>query len=232
MTQHKGQMLADGLGRHRPQVELQAAAQHGDWHFLRVSRSQHKFQILRRLFQRLQHGVESRVGQHVHLINHEDLEAPLHGFVDRLLQQGLNLVDAAVTGGIQLGIVHKASAINISARLADTTGASGDSTITVRALAVQRFSQDARHRGLANAARTGKQVGMVQALGGQRVGQGFHHVVLPHHLGKIAGAVLAGEHEIRHASILIGAAPRSFARSFWRMTGTALSWKFLHTMPN
>jgi len=36
----------------------------------------------------------------------------------------------------------------------------------------------------------------------QRIGQGPHHVLLPHHFREIAGAVLASEHEIRHAAIL------------------------------
>ena len=41
--------------------------------------------------------------------------------------------------------------------------------------------------------------GVVQALGGQRIGEGLHHMVLPHHFGEIARTVLAGEHEVRHA---------------------------------
>ncbi len=43
---------------------------------------------------------------------------------------------------------------------------------------------------------------MVQTLGGQRIGQGLHHVVLAHHFSEIAGAVLSGEHEVGHAGIL------------------------------
>ena len=201
-------MLADGLGRHRSQVELQAARQHGNRHLLRVGGGQHKFQILRRLLQRLQHGVEGRIGQHVHFVDHEDLEAPLHRLVDRLFQQGLHLVHTTVGCGVQLGVVDKPSTINIRASLADTTRGSGDSALSVRALAVQRFGQNTGHRGLAHPARTGKQVGVVQTLGCQRVGEGLHYMVLAHHLDEIAGAVLAGEHEIGHKLILIGRAMR------------------------
>ena len=37
---------------------------------------------------------------------------------------------------------------------------------------------------------------MVQAPGGERIGQGLHHVVLPDHFGKVARAVFAGEHKV------------------------------------
>ena len=79
------QVLQHRLRSHGAQVELQAARQHGDRHFLRVSGGEHKFQIFRRLFERLQHRVERGVGQHVHFVNHEDFEATLHGLVNGLL---------------------------------------------------------------------------------------------------------------------------------------------------
>ena len=118
--QHVREVLADRLGGHRAQVELQAARQHSDRHFLRVGGGQHKFQILGRLFQRLQHGIEGRPGEHVNFVNHEHLEAALHRLVDRLLQQGLHVVDAPVGGGIQLGVIDKPARINVGAGLAHT----------------------------------------------------------------------------------------------------------------
>jgi len=33
---------------------------------------------------------------------------------------------------------------------------------------------------------------MVQAPGGERIGEGLHHMVLPHHFGEIAGTVFSG----------------------------------------
>ena len=58
------------------------------------------------------------------------------------------------------------------------------------ALAVERLGQDARHGGLADAARAGEQVGVVQALRAQRIGQRLHHVLLPHHLAEVLGRYL------------------------------------------
>ena len=63
---------------------------------MRVCCSEHKLQVVGRLFQRFEHGIESRVRQHVHLVDHEDLEAPDNRFVDGLLQQLGNLIDTPV----------------------------------------------------------------------------------------------------------------------------------------
>ena len=168
--QHLGQVLADGLGRHGSQIELQAARKHGNRHLLRIGRGQHKLQILRGLLQRLQHGVKRRVGQHVHLVNHEDLEATLHRLVNRLFQQCLHFVHTPVGGCIQLGVIDKAAAINIRARLAYATRGRSDSALSIDALAIERLGQYARHGGLADTAGARKKVGVVQPLCGERVG--------------------------------------------------------------
>ena len=134
----------------------------------------------------------------MNLVNHEDFEAPLHRLVNRLLQERLHLVHTPVRRGIQLGIVHKTAAINISARLAHATRRSRDTTLPVSALAVQRLSQNPRNRRLPHPPRTGKHVRMVQPLRGQRIGQSLHHVLLPHQLSEVFRAVFAGEDQIRH----------------------------------
>ena len=202
LRQHMLQVLQHGLRRHGPQVELQAAAQHRDGHLLRVGGGEHEFQVFGRLLQRLQHGVEGGVGEHVHFVDHEDLEAPLHRLVDRLFEQALHLVHAAVGGGIELGVINEAAGIDLGACRAHAAWRGGDATLPVSAHAVERLGQDARHRGLAHAARSGEQVGMMQPLLFQRVGKRLHHMLLAHHLREIAGTVFAGQHQIRHAGIL------------------------------
>ena len=202
LRQHVHQMLQNCLGRHRPQVELQAARQHGNGHLLWIGRGQHKLQILRRLFQRFQHRVEGVPGQHVDLVNHEDLEASLHRFVHRLLQQRLDLVHAPVGRSIQLGVVDEAATVDIRTSLANTARCRGNPALPVSTLAIQRLGQNARHRRLAHTARAREQICVMQPLGLQRVGQCSHHMLLPHHLGEIPGAVFAGQYEVRHARIL------------------------------
>jgi len=192
--QHAREMLQHRLGRHRAQVELQAAREHRDRHLLRVGRGKHELEVLGRLLQRLEHGVERRVREHVHFIDHEDLEAPLHRLVDGLLQQALHLVHAAVGGRVQLGVVGKAAAVDVGARGTHAARRGGNAALPIRPLAVERLGQDARHRGLAHAARAGEQVGMVQPLLRERVGQRLHHVLLAYHLREGPGTVFAGEH--------------------------------------
>jgi hypothetical protein len=78
----------------------------------------------------------------VHLVDHEDLEAPLHRLVDRLLQQCLHLVHTPVGRGVKLGVINKPAAINIFSRLADPTRGGGDAALPVNALAIERFCQN------------------------------------------------------------------------------------------
>ena len=198
LAQHMAQMLEHGFGGHGPQVELQAARQHGDRHFLWVGGGEHKFQIFGWLFERFQHRVERGVGEHVHLVNHEDLEAALHRLVNRLLEQALYLVHTTVGSGIELGVVDESTCINVATGLAHTARIGSDATQTIHTLAVERLGQHARHRGFAHTTGAGEQVGMVEALRGQRVGQRLHHVLLPHHLREGFGTVFTGEHKVGH----------------------------------
>ncbi len=198
--EHAGEVLQHRLGRHGPQVELQAAREHRDRHLLWIGGGQHELEVFRRLLQRLEHGVERRVREHVHFVDHEDLEAPLHRLVDGLLQQPLHLVHAAVGGGIQLGVVRKPAAVDVGTGRAHAAGRGSDAALAVRTLAIERLGQDARDRGFAHAARAGEQVGVVQPLLRERVGERLHHVLLPHHLREGLGTVFAGEHKIGHGA--------------------------------
>ena len=136
------QMLQNRLGCHRPKVKLQAARQHGGRYFLRVGRGQYKFKVFGRLFQRFEHGVERRVRQHVHFVNHEDLEAPHDRLVNRLLQQLRNFVHAAIRCSVQLGVVDKPPAINISAGHTHAAGRGSDTALPVGTNAVERLGQN------------------------------------------------------------------------------------------
>ena len=79
--------MTDNLtGWHLLQVELHAARQYGDRNFLRVSRRKNKFNMRRWLFQCLEHGVECVITQHMHFIDHIDLEARVGRCIHRLLE--------------------------------------------------------------------------------------------------------------------------------------------------
>ncbi|MCY1544231.1 hypothetical protein D9M68_800950 [compost metagenome] len=134
----------------------------------------------------------------MNLVDHENLEAALHRLVDRLLQQGLHLVHAPVGSGIELGVIHETATVDVGAGLTHTTRLGGDATQSVGAQAVERLGEDARDGGLAHAPRAGEQVGVVQPLGGQRVGKRLNHMALAYHFGEIARAVFAGQNDIGH----------------------------------
>ena len=192
------QVLQDRVWRHGPQVELQTAREHGHRHFLWVGGGQDEFQVLGGLLQGLEHGVERMPGEHVNLVDHEDLKTALHGLVDRLLEQGLHLIHPAVGGRIEFGVVHKAPGVDVGAGLAHATGLGRDVTMAVSTQTVERFGQDTRDGGLAHTAGAGEQIGVVQALGGQRIGQSLYHVTLPHHFGEVARAVFASQDDVGH----------------------------------
>ncbi len=202
MPQHLRQMFENGFWGHGPQIELKTTRQHRHWHFLRIGGGQYKFQILWRLFQCFQHGVERRVGQHVNLVNHEDFKAALYGLVNSLLQQTLNFVDTAVRCSVQFGVIHESARINVLAGLTHTTRFSGNAPLAIKALAIEGLGQNTRHGGLADATCPCEQIGMVQPLLHQSIREGLHHVLLPHHFSEVARTVFSCQNKIRHVLIL------------------------------
>ena len=157
--QHLRQVLNDGLRRHGAQIELQTTRQHSDRYFVRIGGGQHKLQILGRLFQGFEHGIERGVAEHVHLVNHEDFEAPLHRLVSGMLEQLLNLINTAVGGRVKFGVIDKSACINVYAGRTHATRLVCDASFTVQGL-----GQNTRHRGFAHAAGAGEQIRMVQTL--------------------------------------------------------------------
>ena len=134
----------------------------------------------------------------MHFIDHEHFEPAQHRLVHRLLQQLRDIVHAPVGCRIKLGVVYKASCINVATSCANAAGRSGDAAQAVRAQAVERFGQNARNGGFAHPPGAGKQIGMVQPSAGQRIAERLHHMRLTHHFRKIAGTVFARQYEVGH----------------------------------
>ncbi len=210
--QHLLQVLRHRRRRHRLERELKAAAQHRHGHLLRIGGGQHEHHLLRRFLQRLQHGVEGVVGQHVHFIDHVDLEAAGRGLVDGLLEQAGHVVHAAVGGRVQFDVVDEAPGIDLQAGGALAAGLGGDVTLPVGTGAVERLRQDARDRGLADAAGAGEQIGVVQAAALQRMGERAHHMILSDQGGEGLGAPFARQHGTRHGKDCKGRPRHAAAR--------------------
>jgi hypothetical protein len=134
----------------------------------------------------------------VHFVDQVDLEASDHGLVDRLVEQPRDLVDAAVRRRVELDIVDEAAGVDVAARRADAARLCGDAAVAVGAGAVERLGEDARDRRLADAARSGEEIRVVQPLLRERVGERLDHVRLADERLEIARPVLARQHRGRH----------------------------------
>ncbi|CAG2154866.1 hypothetical protein LMG26296_05634 [Cupriavidus plantarum] len=147
--------------RHLLEVELQAARQHRDRNLLRIGGGKNELDVPRRLLQRLQHRVEGVVGEHVHFVDHVDLEPAHRRCIHRLVQQLRHFIDAAVGGRVHLDVVDEPPAVDLLARLALPAWLGRDAPAAVNTRAVERLGQNPRERGLADAARAGEQIGVV-----------------------------------------------------------------------
>ena len=127
----------------------------------------------------------------MHLVNHVDLEACIGGGIDSLLEQLRHIVHTAIGCSIHFNIVNETPRINCHTGFADTTRMRGNVTLTIAALTIERFSQNARERSLANTSGAGEQVGMMQALLLQRVRKRTHDVLLPDQTVEIFRAIFA-----------------------------------------
>jgi len=182
------QARPDLLLRYQLQVELQAARQDGNRYFLRIGGGEYEFDVRGRLLQRLQHGVECIARQHVHLVDDVHLVASRGGRVQRVLQQLAHVVHLRVRSSVELDEVDEAARVDFGARRAFAAGGRGNAGFTI-----ERLGDDARERGLANAAGTGEKVSVVQSLVRKRALERPHHVLLPYQLGKRSRAPLAGK---------------------------------------
>ncbi len=171
--QDAGQVVDDMPLRHLLEVELQAARQHRDGNLLRIGGGEDELDMLGRLLERLQHGVEGMPGEHVHFVDHVHLVAPLHRRIHGLVEQRRHVLHAAVGGSVHLDIIGEAVGIDGATRFALATRLRCDAR-----LAVERLGQDAADGGLADAARPGEQPGVVQAPGGEGVRERAHDVLL------------------------------------------------------
>ena len=153
--------------------------------------------MLRGLLQRLQHGVEGRIREHVDLVDDVDLETAARRRIDGILEKLPHFVDLGIGRRVNLEQIDEASGIDLPAGRADAAGSGGDTS-----LAVKRLGQDARQCRLANPAGAGKQIGMVQALCRQGVRQCLDNVFLTYQAGKRSRAPFARQDLVTHERIL------------------------------
>ena len=182
---HVGQAMLDILVADAVEIEALAAREDGLQNLLRVGGAQHKDHVRRRLLKRLEQRVERRRREHVDLVDDIDLVPAAHrGKVDGVDDLLAHVVHAGTACGIELVDIRVVALGDELALLASTVGQAAACTLGARRLGIatqQRLGQDARHGGLARAARSAEQVGVGQASLGDGVLERRDDMLLAHH---------------------------------------------------
>ena len=141
--------------------------------------------MCRRLFKRLEQRVERRRREHVDLVDDIDLVLAAHrGKVNGVDDLLAHIVHARAACGIELVDIRVVALGNELALLASTVGHAAACTLGARCLGItaqQRLGQNARHGGLARAARSAEQVRVGQASLGDGVLERRDDMLLAHH---------------------------------------------------
>ena len=187
-TAEVGEVPLERVRCHQAEGVVVGARADGADDLLRLGGGEDELHVRRRLLDELEQGVEPLRGDHVGLVEDEDLESIAGGGEGGALAQIAGVVDAVVGGGIDLDDVEAARAAGGQVPAARALPAGG---VGGEALAVQAARQDAGRCGLAAAARTGEEVGVSDAVATQRSHERGGHVVLADDVLEGVGAVAA-----------------------------------------
>jgi len=172
----------------QPERIVVGARADGADNLLRLCCREDELDVLRRFFDDLQQRIEALRRDHVGLVENEDLVAVAGGREDGALADVAGIVDPVVAGRVDLHHVERPAPVarKLDAARADAAGGIG------RALdAVEAAGEDARGGGLATAAGSAEQVGVVDAIGAKRRHERIGHLGLADHLGERLGPVAA-----------------------------------------
>ncbi len=198
---HLGQVFAQRPRRHQPEGVVMRPRPDRPDDLLGLGRREDELQMLRRLLDDLEQGIEPRRGHHVRLVDDVDLVPAARRPEERLLPQLTGVVHATVRCGVDLDHIDRAPPVpgEIDARLARPAGRRSGTFFTVQAP-----RQDPRTGRLATAARPAEQIRVVDPVVPQRLLQRVGHVLLPDDLGEGLGSVAAVQRKGRHAYDDIG----------------------------
>ena len=170
----------------RAEVEALDAREDGLGDLLRVGGAEDEDDVLGWLLEGLEQRVERLCREHVDLVDDVELVAAAHGGVADAVDDLLaHVVDARARRGVELVDVGVLAGGDQPALLARAVG-----QVAGGLLAHERLREDARHGGLARAARAAEEVGVARAPLEDGVLEGRHDVLLAHDVGKRLRAVL------------------------------------------
>ena len=150
----------------------------------------------RRLLQRLQQRVERRFGEHVHFVDDVDLGARRNREIASVLDDLAHVVDAGMRSRVHLDDVDVAGfddRLTMQAQLGHFDAGTLD---LARQRIIEGAGQNARGRRLADAAHARQDVGLMDAVGGEGVGERAHHRILADEIVEARGPVFPRQHSI------------------------------------
>lgn len=197
-----GEIAAQGPRGHQPERIVVRTRPDRPDDLLGLGRREDELEVLRRLLDHLQQGVEARRGDHVRLVDDVDLVTTGGGPEERLLPQITGVVHTTVRGGVDLDHIDgtRPVARQVLAGLAlPARGRRGP------LLAVQTAGEDARAGRLSTAARPAEQVRVIDPVVPQGLLERVSDMLLTDDLGERLGAVAAVQRKGRHTYEVIGA---------------------------
>ena len=178
------------------QIEADAARAHRDRHLFDLGRGEQELDVLRRLFERLQQAVEGGLGKHVHFVDDVDLGPRADRAVARVLDDLPHVVDAGMRGRVHLDDVDMARLHDRLAMDAELRHFDAGLVDLAGDFVVERAGQYAGGRGLADPAHAGEEIGLMDAIGGEGIGQRPDHRLLADQIVEGRGPVFSREHAI------------------------------------
>ena len=182
------QPLGDQPGRNRQQVEPLAAGDDRRQHLVHFGGREDEFDMRGRLLDRLEQNVPRLLRKHVDFVDDVDLVASVDRLGEHILGQFAHVAGGVAAGGVHLEHVEVAL---LGDRPAGFTPAAWLPLLRIKT--VHRLGENARERGLADAAGTDEEIGVRGPVAENFVAQCPHHMLLPDHVGETLRTPFAGD---------------------------------------
>ena len=192
-----GQMIDQHIRFDAAQIETLAARAHRHGDFFNLGCGEEKTHMRGRLFQRLQKAVECGLREHVHFVDNVDFAARHDRAIARALNDLANIVNAGVGGSIHFDHIDMAAfddRLAMHAKLRHVDGWPIDAFVGHGIIEGAR--QNARSRRFADAAHAGQNIGLMDAVELESIGERSHHGFLADQILKTGGAIFARQHTI------------------------------------
>ena len=193
-----GQPALDVTRLNAREIVTLTTRQDGHGNLVRFGRGKEELHMLRRFFQRFKQRVERLFGQHMNFVDNVNFESRPAGTDGNVLTQLANLFDAAVACPVDLQDVDIVAGANAPANLALVAWRGGGAL-----QAVERFGKYTGSRCLADATRTGKQIGVSDALACDGARESLRHVLLTNQFVERLGPIAPSDHHVV-AVVLVG----------------------------